>query len=161
MLSCSCSAPHTPIFHVDFKTGKPADEKWNGVGWREPISSSLVKISWGSLERMLCVKEPAKWQNTAGGFIIIFSLLCMYNDCPHYKTQDDVHITLPQTALKQVHLLYITVDVLLITWSFSLFVYMKWAIWQLNVIFCKSHWMRSDGIIPAMYNTFVHNNYSL
>ena len=73
------------------KLASPADEKWNGVSWIEPISSSLVKISRGSLERMLCVKEPAKWRNTVGGFIIIFLLLCMYNDCPHYQTQDDVH----------------------------------------------------------------------
>lgn len=73
------------------KTGKSADEKRNRVGWKEPISSSRVKISRGSLERMLCVKEPAKWQNTVGGFIIIFSLYCMYNDCPHYKTPNDAH----------------------------------------------------------------------
>lgn len=82
---------HPAIFHVGCRTGGSTDEKWNGVGWREPISWSLVKISWGSLERMLCVKELAKWQNTVGGSIIIFLLLCMYNDCPHYKTQDDVH----------------------------------------------------------------------
>lgn len=94
LLSCALLllfCPRPPIFHVDFQTGKSTDEKGNGVGWREPISLSLVKISRGSLERMLCVKEPAKWQNTVGGFIIIFSLLCMYNDCPHYKTQIDVH----------------------------------------------------------------------
>lgn len=87
---CSCSALILQFFMLVSKPASP-QMKWSRVGWREPISSSHVKISRGSLERMLCVKEPAKWQNTVGRFIIIFLLLCTYNDCPHYKIQDDVH----------------------------------------------------------------------
>lgn len=140
LLSCALLllfCPHTPIFHVDFKTGKSTDEKWNGVGWREPISSSLVKISWGSLERMLCVKEPAKWQNTVGGFIIIFSLLCMYNDCPHYKTQDDVHNYITpdstETGASIVHYSWCLFDNMVIFFICSF----EMNDWLSDGIFCK------------------------
>lgn len=153
MLSCALLllfCPHPPIFHVDFKTGKSADEKWNGVGWREPISSSLVKISWGSLERMLCVKEPAKWQNTVGGFIIIFSLLCMYNDCPHYKTQDDVHNYITpdstETGASIVHYSWCLFDNTVI---FFLFV-------QITLHTIRWHLLINMVVIHTMYSMFVH-----
>lgn len=63
-------------------------------------------------------------------------------------------ITLPQTALKQVHLLYITVDIFLITWSF--FVHLRWLI---DCQTCGILQITSDGVCLLMwltvYNMFV------
>lgn len=164
MFSPLLLCPHTPIFHVDFKTGKSTDEKWNGVGWREPISSSLVKISPGSLERMLCVKEPAKWQNTVGGFIIIFSLLCMYNDCPHYKTQDDVHNYIPpdgtETGASILHYTWCVFENMVV--FLYLFIWNERLTFKHDILQITLHTVRWHLLINVvyimhmMYNMFVH-----
>lgn len=64
--------------------------------------SGMESVEESQFPRLLWRLAEAHWNvcfvlknlpndRTVGGFIIIFLLHCMYNDCPHYKTQDDVH----------------------------------------------------------------------
>lgn len=112
----------------------------------------------GSLERMLCVKELAKWQNTVGGFIIIFLLLCMYNDCPHYKTQDDVHNYITpdsaETGASIIHYSWYLFDNMVIFCSFEM------TDWLSNMWYFANNirWhllINVVNIIHTVYNMFV------
>lgn len=125
----------------------------SGMEWVEESQFPwLVKISRGSLKRMRCVKEPAKWQNTVGEFIIIFLLLCMYNDCPHCRTQDAVHnyIT-PDSTETGACILHFTWKDFLLTGSLSLRFYPELSVRLFSLM--NLHFVAIVSVIDTHYNT--------